>query len=119
MLLELRPYRHHCCVGKEAHHDACLLCGLIDGEEGLARHPAVGLSLLVGLALTLSDDHVETVVPEVAGLSWPLYTVTDYGDLLVLEYFPCFFKREFIAGDDILVHSAKVHNCHNFVLFIC
>ena len=72
--------------------DSALLGSLLNAEEGLARHPAVGNSLVVGLTLTLTDDDIEAVVTQVAGLSGTLHTVTDDGDDFVFQYFTRFLE---------------------------
>ena len=105
-------------VGEQVFDHGRLLAGFLDAEEGLAGHPAVSDSLVVGLAGALADDDVDAVVLEVQGLSRALDTVADHGHNFVLEDFACLFDRKLIAGDDILDHTAEIHLCHTLFVFI-
>ena len=111
-LLDLRS------VGEQVFDHGRLLAGLLDAEEGLAGHPAVRDGLVIGLAGTLANDDVDTVVLEVQGLSGALDTIADHGHDFVLKDFACFFNRKLIAGDDVLDHSAEIHLCHTLLTFI-
>ena len=113
VLLECGPYAHHGCIGKQAHDDGTLVGCFFNGEERLARNPSVGLCLLEGLALTLADDDVETIVAQVASLAGTLYAIADDGDSLVLQNLTCFLKRELLAGHNFLDDTAKIHFCHS------
>ena len=118
VLLDHGPLRDLGGVGKEVFDHGRLLAGLLDAEEGLAGHPAVRDSLVVGLAGALANDDVDAVVLEVQGLSGALDAIADHGDNLVLKDFTGFFNRKLIAGDDVLDHSAEIHLCHTLLVFI-
>ena len=109
-----RPKLHLCSVGEEHADDGSFLSGFFEREESLARHPSVSDGFFVGLALTLSDDDVETVVAEVAGLSGTLDAIAEYGDGLVLQDFTCFFERKLLAGHHFFNDAAKIQLCHLF-----
>ena len=118
ILLDGGPLLNLTSIAQKHAEDGALLSGLLDREQCLTRNPSVGHSLVVGLALTLTNDHIETVVAQVAGLSRTLYTVTDHGDRFILQYFTCFLQRELLAGDYSLHHATKIHLCHNSFCFL-
>ena len=92
IFLDLWPSLNLSCI-REKHADDCtLLSCLLDREEGLAGNPSVGLGLLVGLAFTLTNDNVESIVAQVACLTRTLDTITDDGDCFILQYFTCFLQ---------------------------
>ena len=92
ILLDGRPLLHLTSIREQHAEDGALLGCLLNAEQGLAGHPAVGYCLVVGLALTLANNHVETVVAQVASLSGTLDAIADDGDDLVLQYFTCFLE---------------------------
>ena len=95
--------------------DGAAAHGLINLEQGLARHPAV-LDRAVPVALEsagLADDDLEAVVAQVERLGRPLHAVADDGDRLALEHLARPGHREFLARDDLFLRSAKIDNCHN------
>ena len=113
ILLDGGPLLHLTSVRKQHAEDSTLLSSLLDREECLARYPTVSNGLVIGLALTLANDDVETIVAQVASLSRTLHTITDDGNNLILQYFTCFLKRELLAGDYSLDNATKIHFCHN------
>ena len=92
--------------------------GFFDVEKRLAGFPAV-LHGAVPVALELrrlTDDDLEPVVAQVERLCRPLHAVADDGDDFVLENFPGFGHREFLAGDDCFEGAAKINFCHGIFL---
>ena len=94
-----------------------LLAGLLDAEESFTRHPSVGHSLVKSLAGALAYDDIESVVSEVHALAGALHAVAYHRDCLVFEHLAGFFKWKFVADDDILFNSAKIHFCHIYLVF--
>jgi hypothetical protein len=107
-LLDLRPYRHDCGITEQTHDDSALLAGLLYGEQCLSGNPSVGHRLVVGLALTLSDDDIESIVAEIHALTRPLHAVAYHGYRFVLEYLAGLFKRIFLAGDDRFLYATEI-----------
>ena len=92
IFLDSRPHLNLAGIREQHAHDGALFGGLFDGEQGLARHPSVGDCLFIGLAFALSDDDVEAVVAQVAGLTRALNAVADDSDCFVLQHFACLFQ---------------------------
>ena len=117
ILLDSGPYLNLTSITQQHAKDSTLLGSLLDREEGFTGNPTIGYSFLVGLALTLSNDYVETIVAQVTSLTRSLNTVTDYCDYFILQYFTCFLKRELFAGDHGFDNATKIHLCHNYKWF--
>ena len=118
IFLQCRPHTHYRSIAQQAHHYACLVCSLFDREQRLTRNPAVCNSLLEGLALTLAYDYVKSVVTQVAGLSWPLNTIADYGNQFILQNLTSLFQRKFLTCHYLLDNATKIHLCHFLILFL-
>ena len=119
MFLDRRPYGYLCGIGDEELDDGSPFTSLLDIKESLSGYPTVSDSLIIGFSLPLSDNDFETVVLEVQRLSGTLYAITDNSYDFVLEYLLCFFEGEFLAGDYILDHSAKINLCHcSFIVYL-
>jgi hypothetical protein len=108
-------------VVDEHHDDGGLLAGFLDVEEGLAGLEAVlGGAVPVALeAGILADDDVEAVVAHVERLGGALDAVADDGDGFVLEDLLGLLQGEFLAGDDVFLHSAKINRGHDSLLLAC
>lgn len=115
MFLDDGPLGDDCRIAQKAHDDGAALACFFDGEEGLSGYPSVGHCLVVGLSGALPYNHVEAVVAQVKTLAWPLHSVAEYCECLSFECFERFRQREFFAGDDRLLNTAKIEFCHNFV----
>ena len=109
---DARPHLNLSCIGKEHADDGTLLGSLFDGEERLSRHPSVGHGFLVGLAFTLSDNHIEPIVAQVASLARSLDAIADDGDGLVFQYLTCFLQGKLLAGDHSLEYATEIHFSH-------
>ena len=113
VLLHRRPERDLCRVGEQVLNHGSLLAGLLDLEERLARHPAVGHRLVPRFAvLPLPHDHIEAVVTQVERLPGALHTITDHGDRLILHHLLSLAQRKLVAGHYVLFNPAKIHFCH-------
>ena len=112
VLLESWPYRHYCSIRKKTHNDSTLLSSLLNREEGLAWYPTVILSLLEGLALTLTNDYIETIVAKVTSLSRTLNAITDNSNSLILENLTGLLKWEFLTCHYLFDNATKIHFCH-------
>ena len=119
VLLDGGPCCDLSCVGYEIFDDGCLLACLFDAEERLSGNPSVLDGLVVGCAGTLADDDIESVVPEVEGLSGALDAVADDGYDFVFQYFMCFCQREFFPCDEVFLDVSEFELCHFVKLFIC
>ena len=83
---KFRPSHRLCSVREEVHDDRPAVDRLLNGEERLARHPAVLDRLLPRLAvLADTDDDVEAVVAGVEALAVALRAVADEGERVILE----------------------------------
>ncbi len=109
------PYRHNGGIRKQAHHYRTALCRFLNRKQSLARHPAVGNSLVVCLSLALANYHIKTVIAQVKALPRPLHAVSKHSYSLVLKHFACLFQWKFIAGDYSFLNSAKIQFCHKFI----
>ena len=110
-----RPNSHHSGIREQAHDDSTLLTSLLDAEQRLARYPTISNRLLESLALTLANDHVETIIAQVQALTRTLYAITNHCDCLVFQNLSCFLQRKLFTGHHILDNTAKIHLCHFFV----
>ena len=108
-------------VGREHHDHVALRGGLFDGEERLARHPAVldrALPARIGLrGLALADDHVDAVVPHVERLARTLDAIAKHRDRLALEDLLGLLEREFLARYDFLDDAAEIDVHLSLLLF--
>ena len=114
MFLYDGPLGYHSGVAEQTHDYSAALACLLDGEEGLAGLPAVSHSLFIGLAGTLTNNHVEAVVAEIKALTGALDAVSYHCYCLVFENFKSFAERKFLTGYDGLFYAAKVKFCHNY-----
>ena len=107
-MLDCWPNRHYSSVAEQAHDDCAALTCFFDAEECFAWLPAVVDGFFESLALALANDYVKTVVAEVHALAWTLYAVADNGNCFIFQYFSCFLKSEFFAGDYLFFNTAKI-----------
>ena len=103
-------------VRKQIFDDGGLLGSLLDIEQSLVRHPAVGHGLVPALrVLALAYYNVESVILQVERLARALNAVTDYRDGLVLEGFERFAQGVLFACHDVLFDAAEIDLCHSFL----
>ena len=112
VLLDLLPHLANGPVRREKHHDVTLFSSLFNGEERLARHPAIlertAPAGVRALALALTDDHIDAVVPHVERLCRPLNAVAEHGDCLALENLLGLLERKLLARHNVFGNAAKV-----------
>ena len=123
VLLQCGPYAHHSRIAQQTHHDCSLLGSLFNREQGFAGNPTIADSLVIGLALTLANNHIETVVTQVASLAGTLHAITDYGDGLVLQHLACLLQGKFFTGHHFFDDATKIQFCHflfyfNIILYV-
>ena len=80
--------------------------------RSVAWYPTILNSLLESLALTLTNNHVETIVAEVASLTRTLYTITNHCDSLVLQNLTSLLEWEFFTCHYLFDNATKIHFCH-------
>ena len=117
--LDRRPKLHLSCVAQQHTNDGTFFGSFFQREEGLSGHPSIGYSLVVGLALTLADDDIKTIVTEVACLTGALYAVAEHCNRFVLQHLTRFFERELFAGHYFFNDTAKIQFCHFTFLLNC
>ncbi len=113
MLLYSGPLRDDSGIAEQTHDDSATLASLLYGKEGFTGLPSVSHSLVISLARTLSDNHIETVVTKIKTLTGTLHSITYHCNRLVLKHLKGFAKRKFLTSDDGLFYTAKVKFCHN------
>ena len=115
--LDSRPYRHYCCVRQQAHYDSTFLASFFNAEQSFARNPAVCYCFIICFSRTLTNDNIETVITQVQCLTGTLYTITDYSDCFIFQYFTSLFQRKFVTDYYIFNSTAKIQLCHFLFCF--
>ena len=96
VLLYDRPCSDLSRIRKQEFDNRGLAACFVYLEQGFSRNPAVRYGFVPAFGIfPLTYNHIETVVPQVQGLSGSLDTVSEDRNSLVFQHFPCFFKRKF------------------------
>ena len=102
------PQLHLGCVRKQHTDNGATLGCLFEREKCFAGHPTVGHCFVVSFPFTLSDDHIEAIVAEVASLAGTLDTIAQDGYGFILQHFTGLFKGKLFAGHHFFNDSAKI-----------
>jgi hypothetical protein len=90
------------------------LGGFLDGEQSIARNPAIRDSAIpVSCSFALANDHFEAVVAHVQRLCGSLHTVTQHCHDFILQNIPRLLEWKFFARNDFFFRAAKIDLCHN------
>ena len=111
--LHLIPHLYLTCIREQHTNNGATLCRFLYRKEGFARHPSVVHGLVIGLALTLSNDDIKSVIPQIAGLTRSLNTISKHGNRFTFQHLMGFFQRKLLTGDYRFGDTTKIHFCHN------
>ena len=113
IFLDSGPCLYLSCIWEEHTDDCTFFCSFFNREKSLPWHPSISYSLVIGFACTLTNNHIETVVTQIACLTRTLNTIANHCDCFVFQHFVCLFQWKLFTGDYCLYYATKIHFCHN------